>query len=146
MEKKLIIVFDFIFIIIIILIIFFSLLLINIKLVNYLNLKKIEIIKDIENKTGYEIDYKRISPYIIGKIKVHEVTLWQNSTKLELGNAIFDYSIISLLFKPKDYLSIIKKIEFNTINLELKKDDLINNINNLKNKSNNNQFKFRKKF
>ena len=85
--------------------------------------------------TGLNIKYQRISPFLIGKIKIFEVILYDSEgLKLELGNIEIYYSIFSIFSNHKNPLSILKKIIFKNLELRIYNNNDFENIRNIINK------------
>jgi len=138
MKKKLIFL-EILIILIFIIILLSSILFLNIIAYRYFLAKKDAFLNEITEITGFKIEFKKISPYIIGKIKIYEVILYNpNGTILKLGNIEISYSLLSIFSKNKNPIKFIKKIKLKKVDIELNKqndfDEIISLIKRIKSK------------
>ncbi len=126
---------EFLLIIIIIIILFFSILFINVYLINYFKTIKNNFFNEFNELTNLSIKYQRISPFLIGKIKIFEVILYDSEgLKLELGNIEIHYSLFSLFINHKNPLSIFNKIVLKNFDLRIYNNNDYENVKNIINK------------
>ncbi len=135
--NKLIIYFEYLIILIIIILFIYIILYINISTINYLKSIKDSILTEFNKLTNLYIRYEKISPFIIGNIKIFEVVIYDSKgLNFKLGNIEIYYSLFSVFVNNKNPLSIFKKIVLKNFDLKLyNKNDyenIKNIINNLK--------------
>ena len=135
--KKILISIDISILFLIILILITALIILNITIYNYFKEYKDDLLLNLKKTTGYDIEYKKISPHILGKINIFEVEIYNsNSSRLELGNVEIDYSILNFLISRKSPVSLIKKISFKSFNLKINNENDLNEIKKLFSNSN----------
>lgn len=142
---------EYFLIISVVIILLFIILFINISAINYFRSLKDYIFNEFSKLTDLNIKFRRISPFLIGKVKIFEVILYDNKgLRLELGNVEIYYSIFSLFTNQKNPLSILKRIVFKNLELRIYNNNDYENVRNIINKiksikrPNNRQVKIKK--
>jgi hypothetical protein len=131
------IVIDIVLLIILLLLLVSLFFLINVVAFNYfLNFKQ-KLLSDFKKTTGYTLVYNKLSPGIIGNVKVYKVVINDDEgSRIDLGDLELNYSLIKFIQNKKNPLSIIEKIKLKTLSLKSSREDLFENYQKIKDKLN----------
>lgn len=125
-EKTVVITLNILFLIFFISVFCFVLLFVNSTLIKTIQQNKTKLLKMIEDKTGYILTYKSISPNFITSLEINgvEIKNKNDNKKIIVGNVKVNYSIISYLKDTKNPIDIIKKIEVKRLHLNTSKNQI----------------------